>query len=204
MGRVSDAKERLMTAATELIWSSSYGSVTIDAICENASVKKGSFYYFFDSKSDLALAALLSEWEKKRPAMDALFSVTVPPWDRLQRFFEGVYLHQAELQQRFGRVLGCPLFTLGSEVCTQDARLLQTIDHILMQYVKYFESAIRDCHSHGLVRCPNATSKAKLLFAYFQGIMTQARIQNCVELIKALPDGARDLLGFVTEEVAAA
>jgi TetR/AcrR family transcriptional repressor of nem operon len=204
MGRVSDAKERLMTAASELIWSSSYGSVTIDAICDKANVKKGSFYYFFDSKSDLALTAILAEWDRKRLIMDALFSVTVPPWERLQRFFEGVYAHQLELQTRFGRVLGCPLFTLGSEVCTQDARLLGTIDQILMQYIKYFESAIRDCHAVGLVRCPNACNKARLLFAYFQGIMTQARIQNNVELVRDLPEGARDLLGFAEEVTAAA
>jgi len=45
MGRVSDAKERLMEAVEELIWKGSYGSTTIDQICEKAGVKKGSFYY---------------------------------------------------------------------------------------------------------------------------------------------------------------
>ena len=57
MGRTSDAKDRLMTAALDLIWSESYGAVTIDDICQRAEVKKGSFYYFFESKSDLAVAA---------------------------------------------------------------------------------------------------------------------------------------------------
>ena len=50
MGRVSDAKEKLMEAVMELIHTGSYGSTTIDHICEKAGVKKGSFYYFFDSK----------------------------------------------------------------------------------------------------------------------------------------------------------
>ena len=39
MGRVSDAKERLMDAVLELIWSGSYGSTTIDHICDKAGVK---------------------------------------------------------------------------------------------------------------------------------------------------------------------
>ena len=34
MGRVSDAKVKLMDAVTELIWTGSYGSTTIDQICE--------------------------------------------------------------------------------------------------------------------------------------------------------------------------
>ena len=54
MGRVSNAKIRLMDAVLELIWTGSYGQTTIDQICEKAGVKKGSFYYFFHSKADLA------------------------------------------------------------------------------------------------------------------------------------------------------
>ena len=40
MGRTSDADERLMTAARDLMWEESYGSVTIDDICKRAEVKK--------------------------------------------------------------------------------------------------------------------------------------------------------------------
>jgi TetR/AcrR family transcriptional repressor of nem operon len=62
MGRVSDARERLMNAAQDLIWENSYGSTTVDAICDRANVKKGSFYHFFDSKSDLAVQAIDTYW----------------------------------------------------------------------------------------------------------------------------------------------
>ena len=51
-------KERLMDAAMDLIWHNSYGTTSVDAICERAGAKKGSFYYFFKSKSELAAAAL--------------------------------------------------------------------------------------------------------------------------------------------------
>jgi TetR/AcrR family transcriptional repressor of nem operon len=51
MGRTSDAKERLIEAMIELIWTGSYGSTSVDQICERAGVKKGSFYHFFESKT---------------------------------------------------------------------------------------------------------------------------------------------------------
>ena len=62
MGRTSDADERLKDAALALIWEESYGAVTIDDICKRAEVKKGSFYYFFESKAELAVAALEKMW----------------------------------------------------------------------------------------------------------------------------------------------
>ena len=40
MGRVSDAKERLMEAVRDLIWAGSYGSTSVDDICERAEVRK--------------------------------------------------------------------------------------------------------------------------------------------------------------------
>ena len=88
MGRVSDAKERLMEAVGELFWTGSYDSTTIDQICEKAGVKKGSFYYFFDSKASLAAESLDREWEKYRPTLDTRFSASVPPLDRLKNHCE--------------------------------------------------------------------------------------------------------------------
>src|SRR5262252_1082075 len=115
MGRVSDAKARLMEAVKELIWTCSYGSTTIDQICEKAGVKKGSFYYFFDSKSDLALSAIEESWQEKRSELDSLFSPTIPPLERFRGYLGFVYQYQAEIKSKCGCVLGCPLFSVGSE-----------------------------------------------------------------------------------------
>src|SRR5262245_52450852 len=119
MGRTSDAKERLMNAALELIWEESYGAVTIDDICKRADVKKGSFYYFFSSKADLAVASLEKMWsEQWKPALDAKFSPSLDPIARLTRYLEGIYELQVETFQKRGRVLGCPACSVGSEVST--------------------------------------------------------------------------------------
>src|SRR5436305_5205499 len=151
MPRVSDMKERLTDAAMDLIWENSYGATSVDAICERAGAKKGSFYYFFKSKSELAAAALEADWSKKRTQMDAIFSPTVPPLERLERYFDFVHDFLAQRQQKCGNVLGCPLLSLGSEVSTQDPALRDTVERILDRKVKYFESAIRDAHAEGLI-----------------------------------------------------
>jgi len=204
MGRVSDAKQRLMAAVLELIWTGSYGQTTIDLICEQAGVKKGSFYYFFDSKADLAVAALDADWEGRRTALDALFSPVVPPLERLRNFCNYAYERQSALKKQHGCVLGCPLFTLGAEVCLQESKLRARIQATLDHYRSYLESAIRDAQANHLTHAPDAAKAARMVLAYYEGLLTQARIQNNVELLRELTGGVFAMLGANAAETAAA
>jgi TetR/AcrR family transcriptional regulator, transcriptional repressor for nem operon len=178
-----------------LIWENSYGSTSVDAICERAGAKKGSFYYFFKSKSELAAAALDADWNKKRAEMDAIFSPTVPPLERLERYFDFVHDRLAEIQKKCGSILGCPLMSVGSEVSTQDQSVRETIDRIMDRKVSYFISAVRDAAAQGLIDAPEPEAKARALFACYQGTMAQARIQNDVELLRDFKNVAMDILG---------
>src|ERR1700751_2897723 len=60
--RQSESKLKLLRTAHELISQQSYGSVGVDQICEQSGVKKGSFYHFFRSKSELTVAAYEYHW----------------------------------------------------------------------------------------------------------------------------------------------
>ncbi len=197
-------KERLTDAAMKLIWENSYGSTSVDAICDKAGAKKGSFYYFFKSKSELAAAALEADWNKTRAQMDALFSPTVPPLERFERYFDFVLNRLSELQKQCGNILGCPLLSIGSEVSTQDQVVRDTIDRILDRKISYFVSAIRDAHAQGLIDAPDPEAKAKALFACFHGTLAQARIQNDLELLRGFKRVGMDVLGVKQPKTPAA
>jgi TetR/AcrR family transcriptional repressor of nem operon len=203
MGRVSDNRSKLMDAVLELIWTGSYGSTTIDQICDKAGVRKGSFYYYFDSKSDLALEAIEAQWQIVRAECDSIFSPTVAPLKRLENYFEFGYRFQREMRDKYGHVLGCPLFALGAEVCTQEHGLQAKIQEVLGYKLKYLESAIRDAHAAGLIAAPDPASKARMVHAYYEGLLTQARIQNDVEVLRESSAGAFAILGAKTTAAAA-
>src|SRR5215475_2836078 len=200
MPRVSDMKERLTDAAMDLIWHNSYGTTSVDAICERAGAKKGSFYYFFKSKSELAAAALEADWNKKKAEMDSIFSPTVPPLERFDRYFDFVYGRLVQLQQKCGSILGCPFVSVGSEVSTQDETVRETIDRIMDRKLKYFISAVRDAAAQGLIDAPDAEAKGRALFACYQGTVAQARIQNDIELLQGFKRVAKDVLGVKRAE----
>jgi TetR/AcrR family transcriptional regulator, transcriptional repressor for nem operon len=188
-------KERLTDAAMDLIWENSYGATSVDEICDRAGAKKGSFYYFFKSKSELAAAALEADWGKRKADMDSIFSPTVPPLERFERYFDFVHDRLAEIQKKCGSILGCPLMSVGSEVSTQDELLREKVQSILDRKIRYFESAIRDAHAQGLIVAPDAKAKAKGLFACYQGTLAQARIQNNLDLLRGFKRVALDMLG---------
>jgi TetR/AcrR family transcriptional regulator, transcriptional repressor for nem operon len=195
MPRVSDMKERLLDAAMDLIWENSYGATSVDAICDRAGAKKGSFYYFFKSKSELAAAALEDCWNKKRAEMDSIFSPTVPPLERFDRYFDFVHDRLAEVQKKCGSILGCPFISVGSEVSTQDQIVRETIDRIMDRKVNYFVSAVRDAAAEGLIDAPDPVAKARALFSCYQGMMAQARIQNDIALLRGFKEVAMEVLG---------
>jgi TetR/AcrR family transcriptional regulator, transcriptional repressor for nem operon len=204
MPRVSDTKKRLTDAALDLMWENSYGTTSVDAICERAGAKKGSFYYFFKSKSELTATALEAEWNKNKANMDALFSPTVAPLDRFDRYFDYVHDRLAERQKTCGSILGCPLLSIGSEVSTQDEGVRATVDRIWDRKINYFVSAVRDAHAQGLIEAPDPEAKAKALFACYHGTLVQARIENDLELIRDFKEVARDVLGVKHEHAAPA
>ena len=195
MGRTSDADERLMTAALELMWQESYGAVTIDDICQKAGVKKGSFYYFFDSKAALAVAALEKLWRDDwKLKMDTLFSPAVEPMARLKSYLEGVYSRQCQCSKETGKVLGCPVFSVGSEVSTQEVDVNAKIREILARKRRYLESAIRDAVAEGAIEPCDPAQKALALACMVEGAVSQARIMNDPEMLKNLPVLGLDLL----------
>jgi TetR/AcrR family transcriptional regulator, transcriptional repressor for nem operon len=195
-------KKRLTDAAMDLMWENSYGTTSVDAICERAGAKKGSFYYFFKSKSELAAAALEADWKKKRAEMDSIFSPTVPPLERFDRYFDFVYERLGEIQKKCGSILGCPFVSVGSEVSTQDQIVREAIDRIMDRKLQFFVSTVRDAAAQGLIVAPDPEAKARALFACYQGTVAQARIQNDLELLRQFKQTAWDVLGLKRAEAA--
>ena len=195
MGRVSTARARLIQATIDLIWTDSYGSVSVDAICERARVKKGSFYYFFKSKDELVIAALDAHWEGRKPTLDRLFARPRRPLDRLRLYFDSVYERQLELSTKFGRPPGCFYCKLGIEV-SRETEIGKKVQSILSAYVAYYESALIDAAAEGwpLVDIPG---KARALFAFMEGVLAQARISDDYEsIMKNLGKSAFRFLGI--------
>lgn len=200
MGRTSDADERLKNAALDLMWEGSYGTVTIDDICKRADVKKGSFYYFFASKAALAVAAL-DKWagETIKPSLDRIFSPSVEPLARLTTYLESIYERQVEIRKKTGKVLGCPICSVGSEVSTSEVDVSAKIREIIAGKRRYYESAIRDAVADGSIEPCNPAQMTTAIAGLIDGMISQARIMDDPEILRALPAMGLSLLRAKTK-----
>jgi len=118
------------------IHASSYATASVEDLCSDAGVQKGSFYYFFHSKRDLALAAIDDQWANTRATLlEPAFVPDVAPLDRIARFFRAIADHQrAEI------VLGCPFGNLAAELATQDRVIRDRVRVVFAGYQTHFRT----------------------------------------------------------------
>jgi TetR/AcrR family transcriptional regulator, transcriptional repressor for nem operon len=195
MGRTSDARQQLLEAAIHLIRTSTYGAVSVDQICLQAGVKKGSFYHFFPSKEDLALAAFDRHFEAEiEPELERVFAPTVPPLQRLLGWCEAIYREQRNFFELYGRVPGCPLCTLGSEAGPESERLRKKAEELLERSHRHLVQAIGDALDQGLIPPCDKEAKARLITHLMLGAELQARVQNDPERLRELGAEVLDFL----------
>jgi len=198
MAKPGTTKEKLIQVAFDLIWDSSYGSVSVGDICERAGVNKGSFYHFFESKADLAVEAYEEHWKEKRPQMDRIFSSQVLPLERIHNWCEYIREAQREKAEKYGHVCGCPYASVGAEVATSDEKIRLKSEELMSRGRKYVESAIADAMRSGEVSVTDPVRAAQRVFCTCTGMLVEAKVENSLELLKDLEPTVMRLLGAKT------
>lgn len=131
-----------------------------------------------------------------RVGLDEIFSASLPPLERLHRWFRAVEDTQQRLRAAHGRTLGCPLGTIGAECATQEPELAAFVGEQMARNARYVETAIRDAQAEGTVRADvGARELAAGLVTYLEGILVQARIRDDPDVAARLEVGLRLLAG---------
>ncbi len=187
MGRTSNARQRLIQSAMELFHSRSYADVGVNELCQNAGVKKGSFYHFFPSKQDLTLAALDAMSDLfDRLIGEPAFAQDVPPLERVQRFFELIYQYQLSSAQNTGTMLGCPFGNLAVELSTQDEPIRLKVMQIFEIITGRLEHALEDAVASGVLPETDTAAAAQAILAYLEGVELLAKTRNDPDFIRAM------------------
>jgi TetR/AcrR family transcriptional repressor of nem operon len=179
MRKPTETRERLVTAGLKLIHARSYSAVSVDDICRQARVHKGSFYHCFKSKTDLALAILdAQEAIYLDEIIGPAFHNDLPPLDKVARVFELFATYQGRVKTRQGCALGCLFGNLALELSTTDKRVRERVKVGLGHLASAFEEALKQAMERGDLPAADATVGAEQLVAYLHGLILWSKVHD--------------------------
>ena len=174
-----DTRERLLLTAASLMWERSFQAAGVDELCKRANIRKGSFYHFFPSKSDLAIAAIENSWvQAKARIFEPIFSTADSGLNQLRSLIYRVHEFQLQLAAEKGLVFGCPFGNLGQEMALQDERLRNTLQKIFDAHCAYIENALIRAEQAGEIPEGDNRLRARNIFALLEGAQLLAKVAN--------------------------
>jgi TetR/AcrR family transcriptional repressor of nem operon len=179
MARIT-AKEKLTQAALELMSRQGYGNTSVDEVCEQAQVSKGSCYHFFDSKESLGLAALTLYFHQgMEDLMAGEYAAYEDPLERAYGFIDHVIAIAAEHWQH-----GCLIGTFAVELAETNDRLRTRAAELFSE----IESALAEIFApfagdHDGSGRPTARAIARHFTVVVEGAIVMSRAYGDLSLI---------------------
>ncbi|MFD3440601.1 TetR/AcrR family transcriptional regulator [Streptomyces sp. NPDC058685] len=195
MGRTSDAKEKIISAAQTLIELRGYSALGVAEICKTAGVPKGSFYYFFESKEALALAVIDEHWTAQQRDWTRILNGDAEPLPRLRRLFQETEAAQLAGQQTCGTVSGCLFGNLTLEMSNQTEAIRKRLQEIFDAQVDMVETVIAEALERGEVTVADSRDAARSVVAQLEGQVLFAKLYNNTSQLSALWANCLALLG---------
>lgn len=195
MGRPSDARERLVTAASDLLHARGYGAVGVAEICAAADVRKGSFYHFFESKQALTVEVIEAAWVAQRPLWLAALAEDKPPLVRVERLLSLQASTQRDGHASTGTMLGCLFGNLALELSHEEV-VARALSAVFEDQVSLLTEALRAAAENGRIAPSRATPEtARDLLAQVEGTVLFAKVANDPSLMDRLWPTSALMLG---------
>ncbi len=192
-----ETRDRLIDAATALIFRRGYANVGVQELCELAGVKKGSFYHFFASKRDLTLAALEGHWKTYRTSIEACVTASMTPFERVGFLFDSLHKQYLAAAETGTPLTGCAFGTLSMEVSAHDTVLREALERVFADWAGLFQRVFQDAVNVGdLPSETNAVVAGQTLLAYLEGVLLLVKTTQNPNLLAQLKPSHQQFASF--------
>lgn len=187
MNSQTDTRDRILGTARELFHGRSYADVGIKEICDIAQVQKGSFYHFFKSKQELAMAVIddmAEDWAQGFVA--EAFDQNLPPLERLDYMVDAAYYWQKAAKDIEGRMPGCLFGNLALEVSTRDEVIRARLNAVFDKARERFQETLEQAVVSGAIAPLDCQLTASAMLAYLEGMILLAKARNDPDVVMEL------------------
>ena len=189
-----DTRQRILEVAKSRFHNRSYADVGIKEICDKAQIQKGSFYHFFPSKRDLALAVIedfADDWAHGFVA--EAFDPKLQPMERIDYMIDAAYFWQKAAKDLEGHMPGCLFGNLALEISTQDDVLRAKLIAVFRQAKARFQDTLEQAVSKNEIAPLDTERTAEAMLAYLEGLILLAKASNDPETIYRLGSALKSI-----------
>lgn len=165
------AKEKIITAAQQLMVGQGYTATTVDEIVASAGVAKGSFYHAFESKEVLALAALQDYFKRGMGVIGAgNYRKEPDPVRRLYGFLDYVEEKSASLWRH-----GCLLGSITLELADSYPSLIDKVDELFLEMEARITQLFQPALEVRGIKSPTGEELARHMLVVIEGAIIMAK-----------------------------
>lgn len=163
----SDTRHKIIVAANSLMLARSYTATSVDDICVQAGVSKGSFYHFFPTKEDLGLTLLDAIYQAGVDRIrDGDYVRIADPVQRMSGFFDHLEAIAPELWDH-----GCLMGNFATELGESNPAIAKQVDRLFTKLA----GAMVPIFAPVLGSTDEALALAEQLLAVIEGGIIMAR-----------------------------
>jgi TetR/AcrR family transcriptional regulator, transcriptional repressor for nem operon len=168
-------KEEIVQAALKVLHQRGFNATGVQDITDAAGVPKGSFYNHFESKEALGVEALERYWQGALNSLAELKDETVPPIERLKRYFRRLN----ELGRKLKYRQGCMVGNLSVEMSDQSPIMRERLAVILATWSRAIGACVKEAQEDGSMRRDlEPTVVAAFMLNSWEGTVMRAKVDR--------------------------
>lgn len=185
-------KDYLLDAGLKVMATRGYNGTSIKDIVDAADVPKGSFYTYFKSKEDFAIAALEKVAdERSRNSRKILNNRDICPLERLTVFFkESISSCESELNG------GCFIGNMCQEMSDSSEAIRLKVRQMLRNKTQVVEDVLEEARLDGSLKSQLPSPVlAEFLFNAWEGTLMRMKASKCREPLNAFLSTLPEIFG---------
>jgi TetR/AcrR family transcriptional repressor of nem operon len=171
----ASVKDQIIAAAVETLHRKGFNGTSVQDITDTAKVPKGSFYNHFESKEELAVAALDHYWQGVLAGLGALSDAKTPAVVRLKQYFR----HLGDRGRTREYRMGCMIGNMSTEMADQSPMVRERLAVVLAAWSRAIESCVREAQADGAMRRDlDARTIAAFLLNSWEGVVMRSKVDK--------------------------
>ncbi|MFZ1994085.1 MAG: TetR/AcrR family transcriptional regulator [Solirubrobacteraceae bacterium] len=181
-------RQRIVTAAADLIFAQGVAHTTIEDVRAAADVSSSQLYHYFDDKPALVRAVIEHQADMIVAGQETF---DLSSLDGLRAWRDWVIEHQRKLNCSGG----CPIGSLGSELAETDPQARAQLADGFKRWDAAIQSGLREMHARGrLTPDTDPDTLALALLAALQGGLLLTQIKRDTKPLQAALDAMLELI----------